>query len=315
MKQLTLFIDTTASAEHALPSLARLLARGESLPACADTRPHAPLLHSFGLSSAADVDLPLAALARLATGDKAEGLWLYADPVHQRADQDKVYLIGQAQLDPKENEEALYTLNRLFAEDGWTFHAHKGGWLLHLPDGEAPHTAPLAEVLGMSIGPFLPQSRDATPWRRALTEMQMLLHACAFNQEREEKGIPTVNGVWLWGAGSLPAAVSVKWQEVWGEGDWLRGLTILHGMQARTPPADYASWRQQAGEGSHWLHLTLAAGEALEATWFAPLVQALRRGELTGLQIDTSNGRRWHISPHHLRRWWRRGLNLSEALL
>ncbi|MFU8837879.1 MAG: hypothetical protein ACNA75_06200 [Thiohalomonadaceae bacterium] len=316
MTQLTLFLDGTAAADCQLPSLARLLGRGEALASRPDTRPFASLLSSFGLLSMPDSDLPLAALSRLGSHHEASGLWLFADPVHQVAEQDKVYLLGQTTLSPEESEEALRTLNKLFAEDGWHFHPHgPSRWLLQLPAGEPPQTSPLDQVLGMDIGPYLPRTRDETHWRRVQTEMQMLLHGCAFNQEREERGMPTVNGVWLWAAGYLPAPAGLAWQAVWGEGDWLRGLAILHGMQARAAPVDYASWRQQAGEGSHWLQLTLAAGKTLEATWFAPLLQALRRGELTELQIDTSNGRRWHISPHHLRRWWRRGLKLSEALL
>ena len=315
MTQLTLFLDGPPPASCKLASLARLLGRAEPMPAHPDTRPFAPLLQSLGLSTDPDIDLPLAALTRIGSSGEAKGLWLYADPVHQQADQDKVYLIAQAQLGPEENSEALRTLNKLFNEDGWHFHAHHAGrWLLHLPKGEPPQTTPLAQAMGRDIGPCLPQARDATPWHRAITEMQMLLHGCAFNHEREGQGIPTVNGVWLWGAGSLPQAGDVSWQGVWGENEWVRGMAALHRLPSSTSPADFASWRQQAGEGLHWLQLSLGQGSDLEQAWFAPLVQALRQGELASLQIDAANGRRWHVSPRHLRRWWRRGLRLSEAL-
>ena len=315
MKHLTLYLDGVARTEGKPISLARLLGRADPLPGFADPRPFAVLLDSFGLSFVPDAELPLAALTRLGTAGEADGLWLYADPVHQQADQDKVYLIAQAQLGAEENAEALRTLNRLFDEDGWHFHAHDAGrWLLHLPKGEPPQTTPLAQAMGRDIGPCLPRSRDAIPWHRALTEMQMLLHGCAFNHEREAQGLPMVNGVWLWGAGRLPQAADLPWQAVWGESELLRGMAALHRLPHGPSPVDYASWRQQAGEGRHWLQLSLGQGGDPEQAWFAPLIQALRRGELAGLQIDAANGRRWHISPRHLRRWWRRGLNLSEVL-
>ena len=315
MTQLTLFLDGTPVTGNTLPSLACLLGRGEPFPSCPDTRPFAPLLHSAGLTPESSADLPLAALTRLGTGQDATGLWLLADPVHQQADQDKVYLIAQAQLGPEENEEALRTLNQLFDEDGWAFHAYRPErWLLHLPAGLAPLTTPLAQALGMAIGPCLPQARDDTPWQRAQTEMQMLLHGCTFNQQREGQGLPMVNGVWLWGAGYLPEKVDVPWQAVWGESDLVRGMAALHRLPVSMLPVDYASWWQQAGEGHHWLHLSLAEGEPLEQRWFAPLLQALRRGELASLQIEAANGRRWHLTPRQVKRWWQRRLNLPEVL-
>lgn len=315
MTQLTLFLDGMPATDDALPTLARLLARADALAPLTDTRPFASLLHSFGLSPAPDVDLPLAALTRLGTHGEATGLWLYAAPVHQQADQDKVYLIGRAQLSAEENAEALRTLNQLFAEDGWTFHPHDDGdWLLHLPAGKPPQTTPLEQAMGMAIGPYLPQPRDATPWPRALTEMQMLLHGCAFNREREGQGMPMVNGVWLWGAGSLPSAVALPWQGVWGAGALVQGLATLQQRSSCPAPVDYPAWQQQAEEGDHWLRLFLPEGKALEQAWFAPLAQALRRGELSGLHIHAANGRRWYIESRQRRRWWRRRMDLSEAL-
>ena len=315
MKHLTLYLDGVPRTEGKLISLARLLGRADPLPGFADIRPFAALLGSFGLFFVPDVDLPLAALTRQGTGEAADGLWLYADPVHQQADQDKVYLLGQAELSTEENAEALRTLNQLFAEDGWAFHAHQAGrWLLQLPDGTPPRTTSLEQALGMAIGPYLPQSQDNIPWHRALTEMQMLLHSCAFNREREGQGLPMVNGIWLWGAGYLPQAVACEWQALWGEGELLRGLAALHGIPVHAVPKDFPAWQAQAGEGRHWLQLSLGQGGDPEQTWFAPLIQALRRGELAGLQIDAANGRRWHVTPRQVRRWWRRRLNLSAVV-
>ena len=38
-----------------------------------------------------------------------------------------------------------------------------------------------------------------------MNEAQMILHTHPVNAEREARGMPAVNSVWLWGGGTLPA--------------------------------------------------------------------------------------------------------------
>jgi hypothetical protein len=44
------------------------------------------------------------------------------------------------------------------------------------------------------------------PWRHAINEAQMVLHAHPVNQARQAAGQPVVNSLWPWGGGRLPAA-------------------------------------------------------------------------------------------------------------
>ena len=57
-------------------------------------------------------------------------------------------------------------------------------------------------IIGELLRPNLPRGRDARLVERWMNELQMLLHAHPVNIAREERRLPAVNFVWLWGFGS-----------------------------------------------------------------------------------------------------------------
>ena len=57
-------------------------------------------------------------------------------------------------------------------------------------------------IIGELLRPNLPRGRDARLVERWMNELQMLLHAHPANTAREERRLPPVNLVWLWGFGS-----------------------------------------------------------------------------------------------------------------
>ncbi len=57
-------------------------------------------------------------------------------------------------------------------------------------------------IVGEMLRPNLPRGRDARLVERWMNELQMLLHAHPVNMAREERRLPPVNLVWLWGFGS-----------------------------------------------------------------------------------------------------------------
>ena len=60
-------------------------------------------------------------------------------------------------------------------------------------------------IVSELLRPNLPRGRDARLVERWMNELQMLLHAHPVNIAREERGLPPVNLVWLWGFGALDA--------------------------------------------------------------------------------------------------------------
>lgn len=275
-------------------------------------------------------ELPVAALCRLAQiGQGDSAMWLCADPVHLIADQRQVYLTAHTTLglNDDEAERLVAELNRLYAEDGWEFvigSAHH--WYLRIPESQPVTTTPLRKALGHSIGPLLPQGSGGIHWPRLMNEMQMLLHGCSINQEREMHGRLPVNGIWLWGAGTLPPATeSGELQALWSDDCLMRGLALRSGTPVYDLPVDFADWQRQAPiAGSRVIAFDALQepGMSVEAraqwllrweeAWARPLLEALRNGSLQSLTLGDGATRTWRIDRRAMRRFWRRQRPLSH---
>ena len=57
-------------------------------------------------------------------------------------------------------------------------------------------------LIGEPLRPSLPRGKDARRVERWMNELQMLLFAHPVNVSREERGLPPINVVWLWGFGA-----------------------------------------------------------------------------------------------------------------
>jgi hypothetical protein len=276
--------------------------------------------------------LPVAAVARAAdTGAPAPGWWLRADPVHLRADRDRLLLFDQRLLavQPEEAQALVAELNALFGADGLHFEAPvPARWYVRLTADPGLSTHPPAALIGRDIDRFMPAGQDARRWHALLTEAQMLMHASSVNREREARGNPQINSIWPWGGGELPARVAGRWSRVWAEEPVARGLAQLAGIAHAPPPPTAAHWLVQAGPGEHLLVLEHAYGpaaygdapewsdavEALEHDWLAPLEQALRTGAVQLLCLLPGDGSEYRITRAALRRFWRRRRPLLALL-
>lgn len=74
-----------------------------------------------------------------------------------------------------------------------------GSWRVR---GNLPEHAWLASpgaVRGQDLGDWWPTDDAWRPWRRLLNEIQMCWHDHPVNERRSQQGMPTINGVWLYG--------------------------------------------------------------------------------------------------------------------
>jgi hypothetical protein len=320
-----LVVPALLQAQAAAPALQLLLARGRgsaSEPAALE----AWYAGAFGIAA----PLPAGALTALAFGgNAAEGFWLRADPVHLRADRDRLLLIPGAgfEITAAEARQLCEALNRHFSGQ-FTLHAFAPDcWGLQAAAEIALHTRPPIEIAGGDIDAELPDKR----WHALLNEIQMALYQHEVNTAREARGEPVVNGVWLWGAGPLPASAAAfgagRWQSVSAADPVALGLGKLAGMRHRALDAGAAAWLARAPEdGRHLLVLdqlrgALALGDAealagrlqaLEEHWFAPLLAALRAGRIGMLTVRVPDaGANFETVRGDLRRFWRRPRPLS----
>jgi hypothetical protein len=161
------------------------------------------------------------------------------------------------------------------------------------------------ELAGMDIDPHLP----GAPWTALLNEMQMALHEHPVNETRE---LP-VNSVWLWGAGTLPPAVSGPWRSVSATEPLALGLARAAGIASRaTAGAAHAWLADLPAEGRH-LAVLEGAAAALEEDWFAPLLAALKDGRVGMVTLHVPDaGACVETTRADLRRFWRRARALGS---
>ena len=308
-------------AQAAAPALEMLLARGRRTPGQAAALEEW-CARAFGLEGS---PLPAGALTALACGlEPGTAYWMRADPVHLRADRDRVLLYPSQgfALTAEEAEPLAAALDAHYAGEFFFAALRPDVWCLRggreIPASERP---PI-EIAGRSVDGELPDKR----WHALLNEIQMAMYQHPVNTAREARGDPVVNGVWLWGAGRLPAAAALSntgpWHSLSADDPLALGLARLAGVRHRPPGAGAAPWLGRTPEdGRHLVILESLRGaqvlgdaktvegrlRGLEDRWFAPLLAALRAGRIGMLTVHVPDaGASFETERNDLRRFWRR---------
>lgn len=292
----------------------------------------ATLCWLFGLVSGQDLDLPLAALRRhgfSAAGDT--GFWLCADPVYLRADITHVFLTdgGSLNITSAEADDLAGLLRAHFADAGRLLEvASPACWHLRAPSAAAIKTRPLRDVIGGPIEERLPSGAQAGYWRAMMNEVQMLFHDADVNRQRQQRGAPVINGLWIWGAGELPASQALRSQmdALWSDDPVAAGLGRLADIDTRPRPRSLESMMASNPRGAHLVSLDALlapAGfddfaawrerlQALESDWFEPMLERITTGAITACHIYDCAGQQFSFTrAHRCRRW--RGLKPLQA--
>ncbi len=295
-----------------LPALGTLLAAATpvAVPVAGET---ATLLHLFGLPDAVAGAAAGAAYCRMGEDTPPEsgsrGWWLRADPVHLEADRDALVLRPGVVPTAAEAGAMADGLNReLFGPAGMALEVcAPGRWYLSLSGDPRIRTVPPGEPEAAAAAPGLPQGPGARCWRRLLNEAQMLLHADPANATRVRNGLPPVNSLWFWGAGTA-AALPERRGRVFGGGALGRGLARCAGVPHH-PSVAAAAHDALATDPGEWYLIVCgalraawergdrqaqaAALDALERDWFVPLCTRLRAERGLQVRLYTGDGRAW----------------------
>lgn len=302
------------------PALQRLLGRADRVAAHSGDGGEL-LLSRFGMQREPDTDAPVAPLSLLGEGgDPGEHWWLRADPVHLRADQDRLLLMGAPliQLTREHAEAFCRLLNEHFADQGLTFLCHHPTrWYLRLAEPPRIRTAPLAQVQGRNVHAHLPEGPDAGLWRGRLNEVQMLLHGAGPNQARAAGGAEAVNSLWFWGAGRRPAACTGGFDAVYGDSPLAAGLARCSGSATAPLPETAAAWLDSQPAGRQLITMDWVGAAALvgdgegalrtfEHRWARPLWQALGRGRVAAITLWPGGAHGYRLHRTSPWRFWRR---------
>ncbi|MCX7172066.1 MAG: hypothetical protein NTY41_17800 [Proteobacteria bacterium] len=276
---------------------------------------------------------PAAALRLLGEGGApGKDIWLCADPVHLHFEQGRPCLSSaELGISPDEMQQLATALAPLFAELGDFRTGVPGHGYLRLRALPQLQALPPSAALGRSHP--LPSGAGATLWRRLGNEAQMLLHTLPLNVRREAKGKPTLNSLWFWGAGVLPArsaAIAAPDRHIVGRQPLLPGLaawsglahsstaedcaTLLHKRQATLLLLDDLLAPTQQLDATAWR----AALLAIEQNWLQPLRSALRAGQLSSVRLTALGDETaldLHLSRAAAFKFWRRATPLHELTI
>jgi hypothetical protein len=279
-----------AAVDDTAPALARLLASAPE-----------PVIDADGLVAAAcracgiakQQDWPVAPwLASGAGIDPEDAYWLCADPVRFFVSHNDIRLAGLVDdLETDDATELIAVLNAHFAEDGIVFFAPKPArWLVRADHPPRLTTRPPEIAVGAPLLPFLATGADAAPWRRWQSELQMLLFEHPVNRRREENGRAPVDGIWLWGGGTL-ASRGPSAERIFANNGLPAELARSAGVPLRPLPERFDA--SEAGESVFWLDplgvdADAARLAALDRSWTAPVERAMRAGGVNEIELVVS---------------------------
>ena len=300
-----------------LPALQQILGRGQLQPQAVSASQL--LQQTFHLPQ-----LALAADLAAANGLEVTGRhWLLADPVNLRVDRDRALLgdVGIMNLAQQETDALVASLNQLFGEDGFAFHAPTPQrWFLSMPAASGAEFSALPDVIGNDIDEHLPRGARGMLWSRYLNELQMLLYTHPVNDAREARGEVPVSSVWLWGEQggdsvrpTLPHDCLLAADPLW------QHLAAAAGRPAELAPFAF-SGLDATGDVLLQLDTLEAAAQfrdawgwreglqQLERDWFAPLLAAVQQRRISQLTIRCHGdaGFTLNLRPGDLWRFWKR---------
>jgi hypothetical protein len=299
-------------------ALDKLLARGDAFD---------PPAMPLELALARLFDLPTedasghAALTLLGDGhDPGSDYWLRIDPVCLQAGRTRLALAplpSQSLSQEEANELGAAISAHLAAAGHELVLADPQRWYLRCRGAPAMRTQSPEACTGALDEAHLPSGADSAPWRRLITEAQMLLHDLPVNSSREAAGELPVNAVWPWGGGRLPSFARQPYALVYADVPLARGLARATQAAVSAVPRDAAAFLQRATPGESTLIVLDARNQPenaylaqLDRDWFEPLTAALADGRISQLKIMLRTGAGHNIGRvlvrSHLRRWWRR---------
>ena len=183
-------------------------------------------------------------------------------PVHLHATRDHLILMGQNQIDLTQSESAelLKAALPFIEEDFQNTPLLQGQHYWFVPAG--PFTKlesySIDQAHGRNIDWWMPRDTNeegiAKRWRKLQNEIQMLWHIDPVNEEREQRGMPSINSLWISGIGKLsdvqaPPAVQQS-RYLYGSHPLLAGLAKLlnipHSTTFNTPAAGSFAWLENS---------------------------------------------------------------------
>ena len=313
------------------PSLAMLLGRSQldqtkHTDAFARALPHECwLADAAGVAAADHTSSPAVAAQSLARFDLdiTEGFWFVVNPVHLHIARDHLVLTDQRRLaiDDIESRELFAIAQPVCREYGHSMlYGDATTWFLRADAWHDLRTATPDAACGHNIDIWLPTGTAERDWRKLQNEIQMHWYDTPVNLHRQSAGIHPINSLWPWGGAQIIGATSSpQFQHAFLQ---TNSHYYFGGIAQSTLAVDNLEMVIASRSTDNLLVLdSLIApalgddlGEwlmrinALEATWFAPLLAAIKSGAVDSCRLILTNAtslQQRSISRNGLRKFWR----------
>jgi hypothetical protein len=112
----------------------------------------------------------------------------------------------------------------------------------------------------------------------------MLLHEHPVNAQRQARGLPALNAIWIHGEGMLSDVKAESLPAASGDDVYLRGVYRLHDRPVDASPVDAAALLARV-TGPTVAIIDAPDLETLDSKWLAPLASALLGGAISKLTV------------------------------
>jgi hypothetical protein len=160
-------------------------------------------------------------------------------PVHLHATRDHLILMGQNQIDLTEPESSQLLRAALpFIEEDFghpVLFQNQHYWFIPAGPFASLVSYSVDQSHGRNIDWWMPRDSHeegiAKRWRKLQNEIQMLWHIDPVNEEREQRGLPSINSLWISGIGKLSSVQAPpefnNAKQIYGSHPLLAGLSKL----------------------------------------------------------------------------------------
>jgi hypothetical protein len=256
----------------------------------------------------------------LDSGAQADAVVMRADPVHLRAEADRLVLfpVWATGIDCHESRSLLDALNSALGNSSFDFcFGAADRWYLRSDSTPCGKWFGPDEVEGHDVLGFLPDGPDHAMTRKLINDAQMVLHDHPVNVARRERGDAEINSIWPWGWKSQAVALEPAGCEiVIAANPYAKGLARLLGAQSQQPLVDpvrdatgsgvvlFDDLEKASRDGNEGA--IAAAIERLDRLYVGPLVTALRRGDITSIRLADTSGWCYALERRDIWKVWRR---------
>ena len=247
------------------------------------------------------------------------GSCLHAEWVHLQAGMDDLRL--QLPTPPSVDEQAqlLASVQPLLSLAGFDLQASSGASpSLYLMTTRSLRLSCYSPRAGFAtrVYDILPQGEHGPELRRLMTEVQMLLHEHPVNNLRTQRGLPTLNALWLWGAAPVDLVTERCQQRLLSNHPYVQGLAEHLHLPCWPVPADVSALLSVEAAQTLLVLPPAVQQEAVGSPWLAELDAALTRADIEQLDVYLDH---WRLRLYggrlsHWRRKFDKRRDLNELL-